>query len=594
MLNNEYTNLYDNYDMSNSPIRSGLKYILDNYEKLRENIVDNKIDNNAEKEIKSFIRTKFLKDIVIPTFKDFNLEKDYLGKGSTHQGKFPTTPYLVIKHETNPEKGQPRVSKDYYIAYLFCSDLKGLYLTLSIAGNELKNFDVPAFKEELYNLCCQKINPEKFSTNLVDLHCNFDRKNYTCEPAEAFQKGTIFSKYYSYDENFDLPSEKELISDLREYMELYDDALNKCDFNKFIGDTKEMTHSNDFRIKNFKPDIKRNKIFFGAPGTGKSFELNSCKDKLLKNFEDNYERVTFHPDYTYANFVGTYKPVQDMDENNNPIILYKYVPGPFMRSLVNALKKPYEPFVLIIEEINRANVAAVFGDIFQLLDRENNVSRYPINASKDMKDYLEEQLDTFGLSNEMKCILKKHWISLLGEDYLQIKIPANMFIWATMNSADQGVFPMDTAFKRRWDFKYFDIHHGEPEMENIKVKLNYKEFLWNDIRNAINDELISYGINEDKLMGPFFAFTNYIDKEIPKDEFVEIDYDDFKETFKNKIIMYLFEDVARSRRLDLFKGTLNRQKNKDNITYYQICNDFEENGLKIFSKKIRDELDIGE
>ncbi|MBR0473283.1 MAG: AAA family ATPase [Methanosphaera sp.] len=289
---------------------------------------------------------------------------------------------------------------------------------------------------------------------------------------------------------------------------------------------------------------KRNVIYFGAPGTGKSYNLNRDKDSLLKSYEDNYERVTFHPDYSYANFVGTYKPVPEGSD-----ITYRYVPGPFMRILKKALDKPSQPFILIIEEINRANVAAVFGDVFQILDRENNVSVYPIDATEDMKTYL----------NRDKIIL-----------------PQNLFIWATMNSADQGVFPMDTAFKRRWDFKYFSINHNEDLIEDTYSVINEKSISWNDLRKAINDELLSYKINEDKLIGPFFAFNEYHNKEIPTEV--------FKDIFKNKIIMYLFEDAARSKRNELFSG-VGKQRN---LTYSEICEEFDKNGIDIFTDSIRE------
>lgn len=297
----------------------------------------------------------------------------------------------------------------------------------------------------------------------------------------------------------------------------------------------------------FKSNLKRNIIYFGAPGTGKSYNLNQDKNSLLESYENNYERVTFHPDYSYANFVGTYKPVP---EDNS--ITYKYVPGPFMRILKKALDKPDEPFLLIIEEINRANVAAVFGDVFQLLDRnENNESEYPIEATEDMKIYINED---------------------------RIKLPSNLFLWATMNSADQGVFPMDTAFKRRWDFKYFSINNNEKLIENINVNLNGIEINWNDLRKQINDELLSYKINEDKLMGPFFAFNEFMNQEIPTET--------FKDIFKNKIIMYLFEDAARSRRNELFSGV---GKGK-NLTYSQICDEFDKNGIEIFTEAIKEKF----
>lgn len=294
----------------------------------------------------------------------------------------------------------------------------------------------------------------------------------------------------------------------------------------------------------FKSILKRNVIYFGAPGTGKSFTLNQDKDELLEDFEDNYERVTFHPDYSYANFVGAFKPYPEGKD-----IIYKYVPGPFMRILKKALKNPDKPYLLIIEEINRANVSAVFGDVFQLLDRdENHQSDYPIDSTEEMRLYL----------NQDKIIL-----------------PQNLFIWATMNSADQGVFPMDTAFKRRWDFKYFSIDNNEELIEDTYVHLNNTKINWNTLRKAINDELLSYKINEDKCIGPFFAFNEYHGKEIPTDI--------FKDIFKSKILMYLFEDAARSKRNDMFSGA----KTKNYVTYSEICDKFDEIGIEIFVDDIK-------
>ena len=296
--------------------------------------------------------------------------------------------------------------------------------------------------------------------------------------------------------------------------------------------------------KTYENNEKRNLIYFGAPGTGKSYNLNQDKDILLENYPKNYERITFHSDYSYANFVGTYKPVPEDDS-----ITYEYVPGPFMRVLKKAIGHPNQPFLLIIEEINRANVAAVFGDVFQLLDRNNkNESMYPIDATEDMKSYIN--ID-------------------------KLKIPQNMFIWATMNSADQGVFPMDTAFKRRWDFKYFSIDNDDEKIKNTYVNISNIQLNWNDLRKQINDELLSYKLNEDKLMGPFFAFNEYHNREIP----IEI----FKDIFKNKIIMYLFEDAARSKRNDLFSGA----KTNNYVTYSEICEMFDDKGIEIFCDNIK-------
>lgn len=353
------------------------------------------------------------------------------------------------------------------------------------------------------------------------------------------------------------------IKDEKEWLDYYIGEKNEEDVsNKTMGE----------RIKfytGFTSDFERNRILFGAPGTGKSYTLNKEKNILLGvDNEINYERVTFHPDYSYANFVGTYKPVPYKDESGKDSITYKYVPGPFMRiyvkAILNGRTENVKPYILIIEEINRANVAAVFGDVFQLLDRDDyGVSEYPIQASEDMKKYLAE---------------------VLGgdpDDFCQLRIPDNMFIWATMNSADQGVFPMDTAFKRRWDFTYLGIDDSENELIGKYVVLgnqNRQKVEWNKLRKAINVFLAKQKINEDKQLGPYFISRSIV---VPKETNV-IDRERFIKTFKNKVIMYLFEDAARQKRSSLFEGCF-----ENSIRYSEICREFDEKGIGIFNHDIQ-------
>ncbi len=310
-------------------------------------------------------------------------------------------------------------------------------------------------------------------------------------------------------------------------------------------------------------DKPRNRIIFGAPGTGKSFELNKEGKQLLgPGREEDFERVTFHPDYSYANFVGTYKPV-----STNEGISYEFVPGPFLRVYVAALENSrtadVKPYLLLIEEINRAKVAAVFGDIFQLLDRDaKGASRYPIQTSEDMRKYLAKELG--------------------GEpsNYCSIRIPNNMFIWATMNSADQGVFPMDTAFKRRWDFTYLSIDANENGIAGKHVVLGKNDYArdveWNVLRKAINNRLGTLGINEDKLLGPYY---------IQIDSFFsggQIDCRKFSALFQNKVLMYLFEDAAKQRREELFSNAT------DVSRFSEVCKAFEEKGVFVFCPEISD------
>lgn len=302
--------------------------------------------------------------------------------------------------------------------------------------------------------------------------------------------------------------------------------------------------------------FERNRIVFGAPGTGKSHRLNEDKDSLLADTSGSYERVTFHPEYTYSQFVGSYKPVTGPTGE----IRYDFVPGPFMRVLVAALKsgrtESPQPHLLLIEEINRAKVAAVFGEVFQLLDRsDSGASEYEIHATEDIRKYL---------------------ISELGKSPDSLRIPDNMFIWATMNSADQGVYPMDTAFKRRWSFEYIGIDENDAEVGGV-VTLgrggHARDINWNQLRKALNDTLaVTYNINEDKLLGPYFlskqVFAYGDNQRMDSPE-------KFIAAFKSKVIMYLYEDAAKSVKRRLFEGC-------DASKYSSVCSAFDETGIEIF------------
>ena len=314
-------------------------------------------------------------------------------------------------------------------------------------------------------------------------------------------------------------------------------------------------------------DYERNRIVFGAPGTGKSFGLKNDCHKLMMDTVGTYERVTFHPDYSYSRFVGTYKPVMDMDEKS---IRYDFIPGPFMRVYVDALKsgrtEAPQPHLLLIEEINRAKVAAVFGDVFQLLDRDDDgVSEYEIQASEDVRRYLASKL---GGS---------------PDNYRKIRIPNNMFIWATMNSADQGVFPMDTAFKRRWNFEYLGINENEEKIAaigNIKLARTDEVINWNTLRKAINAKMSSdeFRINEDKLIGPFFLSK----KIIMSDELgMIVNQDRFVKAFKSKVIMYLYEDAVKQKKHNFFDGC-------DSSKYSSVCDAFDEKGIGIFGDTFKE------
>ena len=303
-----------------------------------------------------------------------------------------------------------------------------------------------------------------------------------------------------------------------------------------------------------------NYLLFGAPGTGKSHEL----DKLQKLYfgEDDYERVTFYPNYSYQNFVGTYKPCM-----KNKEICYEYVPGPFVRIIEAAYKNPGKNFLLIIEELNRANPAAVFGDAFQLLDRKGGVSEYFINTSEDLKLYFANKFvpgfDEIEDEEQKNMILNK---------FKKMYIPGNMYIWATMNSADQGVFPVDTAFKRRWGYDYLDINSNDKVIESYVIPIGNKKYVnWNVLRKAINKKLSSEEckVNEDKLLGPFFISESVLKKALDDEE-------KFIKAFNSKVLMYLFEDAMKMSPQKLFTG------HKGRMIFSEICEAFKEKGVELF------------
>lgn len=250
-----------------------------------------------------------------------------------------------------------------------------------------------------------------------------------------------------------------------------------------------------------------NKIFYGAPGTGKSHKVK----ELVTGKEARTERVTFHPEYDYAAFVGGYKPTMDGKD-----IRYEFVPQAFSNIYVKAWNDLDNDYYLVIEEINRGNCAEIFGDIFQLLDRTND---YHITPSKELKEYLTAQF--FGNSNI---------------DGQKLILPPNLNILATMNTSDQSLFPMDSAFKRRWDWEYIPIDDSfseENKSSKFKVKISETEyFSWLSFILSVNS-LIKQNDNlgMDKCLGNYFIK--------PTSDIIDI------EVFINKAIFYLWNDVFK-------------------------------------------------
>lgn len=309
--------------------------------------------------------------------------------------------------------------------------------------------------------------------------------------------------------------------------------------------------SNEAKKVKLPSNLTLQQIYYGAPGTGKS---KTIKDLT---FGESVIRTTFHPDSDYASFVGTYKPITEevtlrdcygkkvIDEETNEVvkeerIAYKFIPQAFLEAYVEAWKKlgSSKKQYLIIEEINRGNCAQIFGDLFQLLDRnEYGFSDYPIVADKDMQKYLEKEFAGWEITNKdeiNQLYGEANMVNLImkGE---RLVLPSNLYIWATMNTSDQSLFPIDSAFKRRWDWKYVPIREGRDKETNAPlnwyINTGDKQYKWWSFISKVNKLIGSLTNSEDKKLGYFFCKAK--DGEIDADLFV------------SKVIFYLWNDVFK-------------------------------------------------
>ena len=305
------------------------------------------------------------------------------------------------------------------------------------------------------------------------------------------------------------------------------------------------------------------RIYYGAPGTGKSNEIKRLTGEGIDNVKFSKDltfRITFHPDGDYAGFVGAYKPIWDNDLEK---IVYDFRPQTFLKAYVAAWTHPTECVALVIEEINRGNCAQIFGDIFQLLDREDNgLSKYPIEADADMKGFLcrafsnEVHEPWAGIIPESdKDSINEYYSKHYDDAFAKIKsgeiltLPKNLSILSTMNTSDQSLFPMDSAFKRRWEWIYQPIVKGvdnktQKELE-WKIKIDgYESIDWWNFLTRINNVISELTTSEDKQLGYFFCMPDL--KEDANTEFTLIS----AERFVGKVIFYLWNDVFKDYAFD--------------------------------------------
>lgn len=363
--------------------------------------------------------------------------------------------------------------------------------------------------------------------------------------------------------------------------------------------------------------ISRQIIYYGAPGTGKSHKIKAQLEGVSK---ENIFRTTFHPDSDYSTFVGAYKPTMEkpmdkiyakgeliskltemkeggvtyspqkfgakywrslkqlnlsdkkdilqacgMSDNytvefdkgvavgeeylacsNESRIIYSFVPQAFLNAYIQAYRKPEEKVYLIIEEINRGNCAQIFGDLFQLLDRDTNgKSEYTIKADADLKSFLEEGLgeDNPGIKDGELCL------------------PSNLYIYATMNTSDQSLFPIDSAFKRRWDWEYEPIKYKNTDW---KIAIDGTEYSWTSFQRIVNEKILRANSSEDKMLGDYFVN--------PSDGIIT------DKVLLNKILFYLWNDVCKDGEGDIFKVS-----ETEDISFSEL---YGENGTKTLKKMI--------
>ena len=340
-----------------------------------------------------------------------------------------------------------------------------------------------------------------------------------------------------YSKVINITNNKASLSDnYKEYMESMPNIKDKKGFFFFFNfDGKEDSPS-------LSADTEQ-KIYYGCPGTGKSHkvkgltegadgektvyfdesgakvaDVNAVEDK--SKLSSNIFRTTFHPDYDYSSFVGSYKPVMqpvldaDGNETGKEDLVYAFVPQVFTNAYVRAWKSLADESLtdaekqvyLIIEEINRGNCAQIFGDLFQLLDRKNGFSEYPIIPDAELRKYLAKEK----LENNM------------------LRLPANLHILATMNTSDQSLFPMDSAFKRRWAMEYIPINLEQEKAKTFTFKVKGVDYSWVEFLAKVNPLIRKATDSEDKQMGEFFI------KESVSEE-----------DFKNKVIFYIWNDVCK-------------------------------------------------
>ncbi|WP_220432070.1 McrB family protein [Streptococcus anginosus] len=382
-----------------------------------------------------------------------------------------------------------------------------------------------------------------------------------------FNQNSIYEKILETHDKVDLNGDKEAKGSLRILKSLLSDSMNpyleysngvvkqadsdnledyqirvetflKLSATKVVGIDENGAESTGFSSEEFE-EIRLttgcNVLLYGVPGSGKSWTIEHeyCDD------EDCMERLVFHPDYMYSDFVGQILPIVKKDEEGKEKVRYEFTPGPFTKILKKAYLNPSKSYYLIIEEINRGNAPAIFGEIFQLLDRQ----------TEDSEAY-KKGTSEYGITNDNIAF------EVYGDTEKKVRIPANLSIIGTMNTSDQNVFTLDTAFQRRWIMRMIpNSFKGHKFAEN---KILDTEVSWQQFCEAINEEILrrnNVTSSEDKRLGAYFVSADDLDFKKETDnanekEKIEVIHKNAR--FAEKVLKYLWDDAFKFSHADTF------------------------------------------
>lgn len=420
----------------------------------------------------------------------------------------------------------------------------------SILGKYLrKRLGLTDGKEILVNDILSYGRTDISITKFDNRHYYLDfKKDWVSDNISYIYDTFLYLEYYNNGEKLPVDKIKEDLSyhSLKDAVTYKNGIFTLNNSNNSIPQSLVDFAKSDFLKKHYMNEIILQKIFYGAPGTGKSHTVDTEYVKGNKCF-----RITFHPDTDYASFVGCYKP--KMGGATGEDITYSFVPQVFLNAYIYAWNHPDEPTYLVIEELNRGNCAQIFGDIFQLLDRQKTVhpgySKYTINADSDIATYLSGKLENKERYEKAICEI----YGLKEFDFSILALPSNLNILATMNTSDQSLFPIDSAFKRRWEMEYVAVNYADAEQFSVKIDDAHK-YSWADVLKGLNRYIKQEKHSTNKILG---------------NRFVQADENNVISSvaFRDKVLFFLFNDVFKDEdefRTSFFGGN-------DTLYFEDLC-----------------------